>query len=115
MPIIAESGPLIFDPSKEATPTPSPVTPTPKPPVTTPKPAEYVPTDQFTKDHELFITAADQLHCFKREDMPQLTDADFYAHMTIAQMDKYIVQSDDQYCTMQGVKNLANKLKRFRD
>lgn len=108
MPIIAESGPLIFSP-ESATPTPTPVTPSP---AVTPTPA--VPSD-FVAAHKRFIDSVNRFNCFKREDMPQFNDADFKTHIEIAGIDKYIVESKDQYCTMQGVQDLAKKLKRFRE
>lgn len=113
MPIVATSRPLIFggnDPVSTITPPPSYDEPYHDPIFISPDSSDFVATHQF------FIQQIDNLNsCFKQEQIINLDDQQFKDHITIAKMDKYIVQHDDMYCSTQGVKNLSDKLKRFID
>ena len=110
MPVVAESGPMLFD-AQQPTPTPAPETP---PPTYEFKPKPTTPSD-FVVKHNQFMQALSMLTCFKREDLPQFTDQEFDDHIAIAIADQYVTQTYDQYCTMQGVYNLSQVLKRYRE
>lgn len=123
MPIVAESPPLIFggSPTPIPTRTPSPrppgVTPTPRPSSTlTPAPSPPVSTwaSSFVVRHEQFINRVNTLSsCFKRADLSDFSDQDFFDHTQVAMQDQYIAQEKDIYCSMQGVRALTNTLRRL--
>lgn len=114
MPIVATSPPIIFggdDTNGAPTRTPVPRTPSPK----TPGPPIHSTSD-FVTQHQSFIQQVDNLNnCFKKESIINFTKTELEDHLQIAMIDKYLTQNEDMYCTMQGVKNLSNKLKRFID
>lgn len=113
MPIVATSQPIIFGGNGGTPSTPLPYSPTP--PVITPKPPSIIGS-AFVLQHQDFIQQIDNLNdCFKKESILNLTETELEDHLQIAMIDKYITQNEDMYCSMQGVKNLSNKLKRFID
>ncbi len=118
MPIVATSRPLIFG-GDSSVPTIVPPTITPSPSYDDPyyDPNIISPdSSNFVAAHLSFIQQIDNLNsCFKREQIVNLDDQEFEDHITIAKIDKYIVQHDDMYCSTQGVKNLSDKLKRLID
>jgi hypothetical protein len=107
MPIVAESPPIIF-----GGPTTSPTsTPTPTPTTT---PQKTIVPGEFVAVHSRFISRINELSsCFKREMLTDFTDQDFLDHSNVAIIDKYIVQNNDMYCSMQGVTALVKTLKRL--
>ncbi len=122
MPIVAVSPPLIF--GGTPSPTPAPVrTPTPVP-VRTPRPGgTLTPTatpgplpgiSGFVERHDQFINRVDELNaCFRRDELSDFSDQEFFDHSQIAMKDKYIVQEKDVYCSMQGVQALTKTLRRL--
>jgi hypothetical protein len=122
MPVIAESPPLIFG-SPAATPTPT-TTPTPTStpyPTQTPTPSTTTtPTTHpttaispFVIKHQQFVDSIEMAEpCFKRQDLQQFTDQEFLDYIEIEKKDKYIVQEKDLYCSMKGVHNLIQSLRR---
>lgn len=116
MPIVAESGPLPFGGSNGSTTTtltPYPSTPTVKP--TTNVTTQPTSNGDIVRKHQQFISAIDQQNCFNRQDLPQFTDDEFSVHIEIAKIDKYIVEDDNRYCNMQGLKDMVKALKRYYD
>jgi len=115
MPVIAESGPLIYGEGAEpyVPPTPPIVTP---PGVVIIKPPGFCDLSDILANHKIFIQHVDMLGaCFKREEMPEFTDQNFEIHANIAIVDKYLTKNGEMYCSMQAVQNLSQKLKRFQE
>lgn len=112
MPIVATGPPIIFGGNGGTPSTPLPYSPTP--PITPGPP--IISGSAFVLQHQDFIQQVDTLNaCFKKESILNLTETELEDHLQIAMIDKYITQNEDMYCSMQGVKNLSNKLKRFID
>jgi len=120
MPVVAQSGPLIFDNSKTPKPTktPKPGT-TPKPDVSTPPPyisTPALPPGPFALAHNNFIEKIKiKGACFKRTEFAELTDQDFSDHIEVAKTDKYITQEKDLFCSLQGIARLKDSLDRTTD
>ena len=114
MPIVAESGPLIFGANGSS---PSPTTPTPHVTPSTPLPVQPItPSSDFVAKHQQFIQQIDSLNsCFKSNQITHFTNTEIQEHIQIAMIDKYLVKHDDMFCSKQGIKNLSDKLKRFID
>jgi len=116
MPVIAESGPIIYGEGE------GPYTPPTLPPAVGPpgvviiKPPGACNLSDILANHKIFIEHVDMLgSCFKREEMPEFTDQNFDLHSNIALVDKYITKNGEMFCSMQAVNNLSQKLKRFKD
>lgn len=116
MPVIAESGPLIYGEGAE------PYVPLTPPPIVSPpgvviiKPPGFCDLSDILANHKIFIQHVDMLGaCFKREEMPEFANQDFEIHANIAIVDKYLTKNGEMYCSMQAVQNLSQKLKRFQD
>ena len=123
MPIIAQSPPLIFGTD---TPTPTPVptftstpsptlTQTPKPtktPTPTPTPEIKIVDNEFVDVHRIFLEKLSSKECFKKEDLSEFTQQQINDHIEIALQDKFIVNTQDVYCTMDGIHKLTSKIKR---
>ena len=123
MPVVAQSGPLIFDSSKTPKPTktpkpgttPKPDVGTPPPNISTPEPGK-LPLGPFAAKHVLFIDKINSLgSCFKRPEILGLTDQDFSDHIEIAKKDKFITQEKDLYCSLQAIARLKDSLDRTKD
>ncbi len=123
MPVVAESGPLVFDTSKTPKPTktpkpkttPKPDVGTPPPGITTPEPGE-LPLGPFAQTHNTFIDKINTKGaCFKRTEFPELTDQDFSDHVQIAKADKYLTQEKDIFCSLQAIARLKDSLDRTKD
>ena len=113
MPIVAESGPLIFGANGSS---PSPTTPTPYIPPTTPIPAPITPSSNFVEKHIQFVQQIDTLNsCFKSNQITNFTNNEIQEHLQVAMIDKYLVKHEDMFCSKQGIKILSDKLKRFID
>ena len=118
MPVIAESEPLPFGETPETPPEQPPVTPTPQGPPTSIVviPPGMCNLADIIENHKVFIGHVDLLgSCFGRESMPEFSDADFEFHKNLAIIDKYLVENNNNYCSMQAVTDLSQKLKRFQD
>jgi len=120
MPVVAESGPLVFNSSMTPKPTktPKPGT-TPKPDVSTPPPyisSPALPPGPFALKHTEFVTKINKLGaCFKRTELSEFTDQDFSDHVEVSKADKFITQEKDLYCSLQAIARLKDSLDRTTD
>jgi len=120
MPIVAQSGPIIFDGNRTPKPTktPKPGT-TPKPDVSTPPPyisTPALPPGPFAQKHSVFIEKVKSKGaCFKRTEFAELNDQDFSDHVEVAKTDKYITQEKDLFCSLQAIARLKDSLDRTTD
>jgi len=121
MPIIAQSGPLVFGGNEGQT-----ITPTANPPSEQP---EETPSQQtqpsttsaleFTLRHREFIDQVNTMgSCFKKEQIKNFTSEEFDQHVNVAIIDKYITKLKNQtgvYCTEQSAKDINKTLQRYYD
>jgi len=113
MPIIAESGPMVFGGED----TPAPIIPPIIPPITPPDP--ITTTSIFANRHKEFIDQVNNINaCFKKEQISNFTNEEFETHSQIAMIDKYITRlknNEDVYCTRQATHDMTKTLKRYYD
>jgi len=122
MPIIAESPPMIFgggespQPTPWPTNTPSPFNPTPfnPTPFPTQRPGSTPNTipSEFVDIHQKFVEVISNKGCFKRDELREFTEQQITDHLSLSVQDKYLTKTNDMYCSMKGVHDLTESLKR---